>query len=317
MSNKGPILTRRKLLAGAAGAALGGGLAMPMLACANRAEIGEPDPDARRAPWHEPGRKSKVVLIRDERVVDENGRVNEEIHAEMLDRALKELLGEPTVEACWRRLVREEDVVGINSNHATLRISPTFEEALRRRVMVAGVAEEEIGIGDRRVLHDPLFLRTTALINVRPLRTHLWSGIGSCIKNMIMFSTRPASWHDDHCADLAGLWDLPLIKGKTRLNIMVMLTPLFECRGHIFLPQFTWPYRGMIVGLDPVAVDATALRILEAKRTEYFGRRVAMDISPKHVRVAQDKFQLGHYDPDMIDLATMGWPEDSFIDGWT
>jgi len=34
--------------------------------------------------------------------------------------------------------------------------------------------------------------------------------------------------------------------------------------------DFTWEYKGLIVSRDPVAADATGLRILEAKRREHF-----------------------------------------------
>ena len=43
-----------------------------------------------------------------------------------------------------------------------------------------------------------------------------------------------------------------------RLNILVMLTPQFHGVGpHSFSSRFTWPYGGLLVGTDPVAVDAT------------------------------------------------------------
>jgi len=34
------------------------------------------------------------------------------------------------------------------------------------------------------------------------------------------------------------------------------------------MPQWTWPYNGLIVGLDPVAVDYTGWQIIEKKRAE-------------------------------------------------
>ena len=73
-----------------------------------------------------------------------------------------------------------------------------------------------------------------------------------------MFHDRPWTWHHDSCADLGGLWNLPVVKGKTRLNVLVMLTPLYHGRGpHHFSRQYLWPYRGLIVSTDPVAADST------------------------------------------------------------
>ena len=178
----------------------------------------------------------------------------------------------------------------------------------------ACVAKERIGIGDRGVLDNPIFQQATALINVRPLRTHHWSGVGSCIKNYIMFSRTPWTWHDDSCANLAGLWELPAVKGKTRLNILVMLTPLFHGKGpHHFQAKYTWEYKGLIVGSDPVAVDATGVRILEAKRKDFSAQEEPFTTSPTHIQAAEEKHRLGIADPSRIDVQKLGWMDHALI----
>ena len=53
-------------------------------------------------------------------------------------------------------------------------------------------APGSVGVDDRGVRTNPVFARATALINVRPLRTHAWSGLGTCLKNYIMFVPRIA-----------------------------------------------------------------------------------------------------------------------------
>ncbi len=40
-----------------------------------------------------------------------------------------------------------------------------------------------MAVDDRGVLQNPVFNRSTALINVRPMRAHHWSGLGTLIKN--------------------------------------------------------------------------------------------------------------------------------------
>ena len=145
---------------------------------------------------------------------------------------------------------------------------------LKNKVKLCRVKEKNISIDDRGIGNNPVFQRATALINVRPMRTHAWSGLGSLIKNYIMFVDSPSSYHGDSCADLASIWQLPLARGKTRLNILVMLTPLFHGMGpHHYNPQYVWPYSGLIVGIDPVAVDATGMRIIQAKRKDQLTRR--------------------------------------------
>lgn len=221
------------------------------------------------------------------------------------------LLEESSPSAAWKRLLRPSDTLGIKSN--VWRFLPTpkeVEQILTRRAVAVGIDESRISIDDRGVLSNPIFRQATALINVRPMRTHHWAGVGSCIKNYIMFSPEPASWHDDACARLAGLWEMPSVKSKTRLNLLVMLTPLFHGKGpHHFQSRYVWQYNGLLLSLDPVAVDATGLRILQAKRRAHFGAEQPFAVEPKHILLADQKFGLGVADPSRIELIKLGWME--------
>jgi hypothetical protein len=182
------------------------------------------------------------------------------------------------------------------------------------RIQAVGVGAENIGIDDRRVLSNPVFRRATALVNVRPMRAHHWSGVGGCLKNYIMFSPSPPVYHPDSCVDLGALWNLPIVEGKTRLNVLVMLTPQFNCLGpHHFDREYTWPYRGLLVGTDPVALDAIGLKILEAKRSLYFEEESPMRPPAKHIRAAEERHGVGIANPNNIDLVKLGWEDDALI----
>ena len=259
--------------------------------------------------------KTRVVLIRDKDILDETGSVRAEAVQKMLDQAVKSLLGEKDAFAAWKKLIKADDVVGIKTNAWKALPTPAaLEEALRQRVLAAGVKTENISVRDRGVLDDPIFAKATALINVRPMRTHDWSGLGTCIKNYIMFVPDPPRFHPDSCADLAALWQLPAVKGKTRLNILAMFTPLFHSVGpHGFNPTYVWKYNGMIVGLDPVAVDATGARIIQAKRREFFGEDRPINPPPKHIELADSRHRLGTADPNKIELIKIGWQEGILI----
>jgi hypothetical protein len=259
--------------------------------------------------------KARVVLIRDKDVLDENGAVNASVLQGMLDEALKALLGERDADAAWKRIIQPSDIVGIKTNvWRNLATPPELEEALRRGVLAAGVRAENISIRDRGVLGDPVFQKATALVNVRPMRTHDWSGLGTLLKNYIMFVPDPPRFHPDSCADLAALWQLPGVKGKTRLNILVMLTPLFHSVGpHGFNPTYIWKYNGLLAGLDPVAVDATGARIIQARRREYFGDDRPINPPPKHIELADSRHHLGTADPAKIELVRLGWTEGILI----
>ena len=146
------------------------------------------------------------------------------------------------------------------------------------------------------------------------MRAHAWSGVGSLLKNYIMFDPDPPIYHPDSCADLAKLWKLPITKDKTRLNILVMLTPLFHGTGpHLFNPKYSWAYNGLLVGFDPVAVDATGVRIIQAKRKEFFGEHRPINPPAKHIFLADTRHHLGNADPNKIELIKLGWEKDILI----
>jgi hypothetical protein len=259
--------------------------------------------------------KAKVILIRDENVLDEDGNVNADIISRMLDEAMSALFETESPQDAWKKIIKPDDIVGIKSNEwGPLPTPAELEQILKSRVMETGVSEESIAIDDRGVLYNNVFKKSTALINVRPMRTHHWSGVGSLLKNHIMFTPRPVDYHDNSCADLAKLWEKPIIKGKTRLNILVLLTPLFHGVGaHHFDRKYLWGYNGILVGIDPVAVDATGLRIIEAKRERYFGEYRPMKPPPHHIAYADIRHGLGVSDPGKIKLVKLGWEKDILI----
>jgi hypothetical protein len=285
-------LTRREFLKAAAVTPLAAPLAAGIL----------------REPGAETPSKSRVVLIRRSNVFDADRKQRPEIVQEMLDEAVSALFGEKDAVSAWRRIVKPSDTVGIKTNVWNyLPTGPAVEQALRKRVLEAGVPESRLSLNDRSVLTDPIFQQATVLLNARPARTHSWSGMGSCLKNMIMFAPKPSAYHDNTCADLAKLWFLPLVKDKVRLNVQVMMTPLFNSAGtRDFSAQYTWPYGGLIVGQDPVAVDATALRVLQAKRLEFFGEDRPMKPPAHHIALADTRHHLGHSDPSRIELIKLG-----------
>lgn len=297
MNQKTSAVTRRHFLRNAAGATLAGAAGL--------------------SAWGQDtsATKAKVVLVRDAGALDADGAPSAEALQRMLDDAMMDLFGAADPAAPWKGLFNADDTVAIKTNvWRFLRTPKALEAAIKRRLVEAGVPEDRIGLDDRGVRTNPLFQQATALINVRPMRTHHWAGVGSLLKNYITFHEEPYTWHNDACANLAGLWELPSTKGKTRLNVLVMLTPLFHGKGpHHFQKEYTWPYKGLLVGTDPVAVDATGLRIIEAKRLAFFGDQQPFTVSPHHIRIAEEKFHLGVANPDRIEVRKLGWTEDVLI----
>ena len=261
------------------------------------------------------GKQSRVVLIRDQRALNTDNEPADAVLEKMLDKAVMALFDEEDTQTTWKRIFQPDDILGIKTNvWPYLRVPQGMEQSIRSRAVEVGIKPENIAIADRGVLSNPIFRKATALVNIRPIRTHYWSGVGSLIKNYILFVDSPSSYHPDTCADLAAIWKLPIVKGKTRLNILVMLNPLFHGSGpHHFNPRYTWPYKGLLVGTDPVAVDATGLRILTAKRREYFGDERPLTPPAKHILLADTRHHLGTANPDQIELIKLGWDEGALI----
>jgi Domain of unknown function (DUF362) len=302
------LITRREFIKRTSLAAVGSAvfLTRPEWAALNAARPAAPI---------QPANKSKVVLVRNKDVLNEQGRPVPEVVQEMLDEAVNKLTGKPDAVTSWKTLIKRDDIVGIKTNVWTyIPTTGEVENALKKRVMDAGVKEANIGISDREVLRHPVFLKATALINARPMRAHHWAGVGTLIKNYIMFVPDPDNYHGDSCATLGSIWEKPQVKGKTRLNVLVMLTPQFHAVGpHSFNPKYVWSYYGFLVGFDPVAVDATGLRIIQAKRQEFFAEDRPLSPPAKHILTADTQYHLGTADQDKIELVKIGYDQDIFV----
>lgn len=261
------------------------------------------------------GGRSRVVLIRNKDVLEDLNKPDAGLVRKMLDEAVMNLFGTDDPVGAWKKFVKPTDFVGIKTN--IWHYIPTtneVEQAIKKRVMDAGVPEKNIAVSDRDVRRDPVFKKATVLINARPARTHHWAGVGTCIKNYIMFTPQPSAWHGDSCADLGKIWHDFDLAEKTKLNILVMLNPQYHGVGpHSYSEKYVWKYGGFVVGKDVVAVDSTGLRIIEAKRLEAFGEFRPLATSAKHVQLADTRHHLGHFDPKKINLVKMGWKDDILI----
>jgi hypothetical protein len=294
---KNRIITRRDFLRGTVYTALATSAGLP---------IGK-EPKA--------GEKVRVVLVRDEKVIDQQGRINQRVLQQMLDQGVSRLLGEGDPLQAWKKLIKPNDIVGIKSNEwSPLRTPEELEGAIQQRILDVGVPKANISIDDRGVLDDKVFRSSTALINVRPLRTHFWSGVGGCIKNYIMFTRTPWLYHGDSCSPLASIWGKSIVKGKTRLNILSLVRTQFYSRGaHHFDRRYVSEYKGLLIGKDPVALDAVGVRLLQRQRIAHFGEDRPLDAQPIHILAADQKYKLGISDLNRIEIVKLGWMDGALI----
>lgn len=143
-----------------------------------------------------------------------------------------------------------------------------------------------------------------AVINLPVLKDHSITGVTIALKSMFGAIHNPNKYHlsvgDPYVADT---YMLPPIRQKVRLTICDATTALYE-GGPSYMPQWTWAYNGLIVGLDPVAVDYTGWQIIEKKRAGV-GMKSLKEAgrAPHYIVTAADvQHRLGTNDPSRIDL---------------
>ena len=141
-----------------------------------------------------------------------------------------------------------------------------------------------------------------AVINLPVLKDHGIAGVTVALKNLFGAIHNPNKYHlnvgDPYVADINML---PPIRKKVRLNICDALVAQYE-GGPSFMPQWTWPYNGLMVSLDPVAMDYVGWQILEQKRADKGMKSlVAMERAPNYIATAADaQHRLGTNDPRQI-----------------
>ena len=141
------------------------------------------------------------------------------------------------------------------------------------------------------------------VINLPVLKDHGIVGATLALKNMFGAIHNPNKYHintgDPYVPDV---YMLPPVRRKVRLAICDGITAQYE-GGPSYMPQWTWPYRGLLVAEDPVALDYTGWQIIEQKRAEK-GMKSLKDAGrePRYIATAADpQHRLGTNDPRQIE----------------
>jgi len=250
-----------------------------------------------------------VCVIRNEKALGEGNKVDAAILKSMLDELLIQFTGQKTPKEAWLSLVKPEDTVGLV---ATPHLNPTHPELVdlvKAGLVEAGVPANKImdaqGKPDRPEA-------CTALIALPALKAHWLTGFGTVMKNYITFSGKPSSYHGENNAKLGEIWDLPAVKGKTKLVLVDALRPLCD-KGPQPDPRYLWNYNGLIAGTDPVAVETIALKIVEEKRKTFPGGLGPLSPPPLCVETADKVYHLGTSNLAEIKIIPLGWDKDRLL----
>lgn len=106
------------------------------------------------------------------------------------------------------------------------------------------------------------------VINLPVLKDHGIVGATMALKNLFGAVHNPNKYHmNTGNPYVADVYMLPPIRQKVRLHICDAITAQYE-GGPSYMPQWSWPFNGLLVSRDPVALDYTGWQILERKRAE-------------------------------------------------
>jgi len=293
MHHKKKGLTRRDFLRGTIGATLGASIMGPKFMTAARKLEGA----------------SLVTIVRDRNAMDASSTVDPTVLKSMLDETLIKVTGQKTSKDAWNSLLELNDTIGLVP---TPHLNPTHKElvdAVENSLIEAGFPEGKI----RDAQGGPDKPKPcTALIGLPGLKAHWLTGIGTVMKLYIMYSGRPRNYHDVNSAKLGEIWNLPMVKGKTKLMLVDALHPLCD-KGPQPDPRYKWAYNGLIAGTDPVAVETVCLRIIMEKRKAMRGEPWPLSPPPLCVEAADKVYGLGTSNWDNIKVETFGWEKELLL----
>jgi uncharacterized protein (DUF362 family) len=143
------------------------------------------------------------------------------------------------------------------------------------------------------------------IINIPVLKDHGIAGITCALKNHYGSIHNPNKYHDNACdpyiADLNGLEQ---IRSKQRLIVVDALKVQYN-GGPAYHPQWAADYGGILLGDDPVAIDAVGYKIIEELRMNSgLGTLKGSRREPIYIKRSAD-YGLGAADINKIEMVNL------------
>jgi uncharacterized protein (DUF362 family) len=196
----------------------------------------------------------------------------------------------------WDRLASDLDHAGfrLSSSSNGIRVMGNDELGYENELSVYGSAGS--------LLARALTQVCDCVINLPVLKDHGIVGVTMALKNLFGAIHNPNKYHtnagDPYVADV---YMLPSVRQKVRLHLCDGITAQYE-GGPSYMPQWSWPFNGVLAARDPVALDCTGWQIIEAKRAEKGVPRLkAAGREPVYIATAADaRHRIGTNDPARI-----------------
>lgn len=130
----------------------------------------------------------------------------------------------------------------------------------------------------------------TALVSVGVLKHHDLAGVSGTLKNFYGAIHNPNKYHDDNCSPfVADVVRHRYIGPKLRLAVMDAIRAQYHA-GPARHPGFTWPFAGLLLSRDLVAVDRVSADVIDRKRVEKRMKTLAQGRRPTtHIMAAAER----------------------------
>ena len=188
----------------------------------------------------------------------------------------------------WDRTSNELRLAGykVRKGKKSVRCFGTDDAGYTSKLLKLG----EVKAKYSRILTD----RTDSLINLPVLKTHASSGVSMALKNHYGSFDRPSDYHANDCDPfIADVNRISHIRDKTKLIVVDASRPQYDL-GPMPVEEYRWDFEGIIVGADPVAVDAVGTDVINKKRRKSHDSRAEIKPYPRHIKTAHEK-GLGEY----------------------
>jgi len=287
--------------------------------------------------------KSRVVISRDPSLRASGSTPDSRRVLNLLDRAVQAFFDSDSPLPAWKRVARPGEVVGLKVNclagRGTASTSVHLVEAVCERLQQAGIGRKQIVIWDRlasdlesggfrgsqvrcvgndeagyeetlsifgsagSLVSKTLTRHCDVVINLPVLKDHGIAGVTMALKNLFGAIHNPNKYHgsvgDPYIADV---YMFSPIRQKVRLTVCDAMTAQYD-GGPSYMPQWSWPFNGLLVARDPVALDHVGWQFIEAKRAEKgLPSLRALKREPTYISTAADaQHRLGTNDPKRIE----------------
>ncbi|MCD6386395.1 DUF362 domain-containing protein [Candidatus Sumerlaeota bacterium] len=147
-----------------------------------------------------------------------------------------------------------------------------------------------------------IFVRSTALVNIGVVKDHNLAGASIGMKNLFGIIHNPNKYHFNNCDPyVADLSASRPVRQRMRLIIADALWAQYH-NGPARDDHYRWAADTVLVGLDPVSIDAVGIDIIEKKRKSAGLKSLAEEGRPPRWLQTANKLHLGESDLSKIQI---------------